>query len=238
MLRRRSVQMALFSTITTFVMLLSTAISYAWFLSDFRIADQINDPGDISSNVTTKVWDPDKVGADKWTAFSLASPFTLYLGEMERVDVLPEESDKSYFLFNVTEQNDINAHYQIVVAEIEIEIYSYYEDEVVSVPTVEYYDSLPAQTTFSSYSYMSSNGTLDPTVIFSDKSGMSEFHIETLDYSLTSSFVSPTNYLYINLVPRIVEMQAIIDNIPLNYAPYALSFIFNFVVEMRTIDEY
>lgn len=236
MRRRRALRRSIFLTSLSLAGLITTTITFAWFSSDWRIADQKNQPGLISTTSVMEVWDLEENNENKWKQIP-ANSVAVYLGEMQRVDQLPEDSHKSYFLFNAVENNNVPVHYEVRVTEITVELYSYRDDEFITDEAVGYYDYTPAQTIYNSYSYTSTSSGLNPETIFNDLNGFDEVHINERNLSLTNDLIAPDEYLYLNLVPRLTEVQALVDNIPPIYAPYALYFTVNFSLEARTIDE-
>lgn len=216
--------------------LLATGVTFTWFVSIYTVARNTNRPGEIEGVAVSKYWDNESVDTDKWTDFSLASPANLFIGEMTRIDRLPENHE-TYFLFRFTEPSDTTTHYQLVVDSIDIAFYSYFEEDDFTVPEIFYYNDNPNQSAFSSYLTTSTNGNLNPKTLFDDKSSMTEQWINEEDIVITPSFITPDTYLYINLLPRLEELQNIIDYIPIQYSPYSITFSIHFRLEMRTVDE-
>lgn len=236
MKQTKKVMLAVLSTTIAFSTLLTASITFAWLLHEYNLGENINTPGELAGLITTKYWDKDSVAENKWTAINVENPVPLYLGEMTRIDELPNESN-TYFVFNFSETSDATTQYQLIIESINISIYSHYLEDEVAVAEVSYYDSDPGQEVFSAFIVIDDDAALNPLTLFADTSLMDEHHIDTEDFALTPLFLEPTDFIYVNFTLRLTELQNVIDNIPLDISPYTINFDFNFALEKRTIDE-
>lgn len=227
----RKLTLSLALTLLAFSSLITASISFAWILTSYPFANMDNKPGEIDGIVTSRIWKN-----SNWETFTSATPPSQIMGEMDRIDELPP-NHTAYYLFHFTEEEDVNVEYHLLMEEIEIVINSIYLTNPDDVKDVSYYIDEPSQSAYYYNAIISPTNSLNPVTLFSSSGAGTQINSK-------NQMISPRNlvpndeYLYVMFYLGLVEVQNIIDNIPLAISPYTLGFDFTFNIEKRTVDEY
>ncbi|NCA97733.1 MAG: hypothetical protein EOM77_06165 [Bacteroidia bacterium] len=210
----------------------SISLTYAWVSPALDNYDQNNEPGQLDSNLEMWYWDKPNANPNKWVTTSGNDSLLFGLGEMTSIIELPEDS-KTYVKFHMNETAVSNYQYRVLEESIAINISN--SSGPKTVASVTYFDATPSQNCLDYYFYVGADN-LDPTAVFADLESMSVQQFTDQGQHITSDYTSQDQYLYLMLRPRLQEIQNIIIEIPIIYSPYALTFAFSFVGEMRTIE--
>ena len=219
---------------TLVVSLLSVGIAYAWFPSIFQVGRDDFNPGDLDSDSSYSHWNKSSVAPNKWEVVSALTPLNVDLGEMITIDQLPAGTE-NYFKFKMNEAGVAKFNYNVILETLEIRIDT--NVGFVTIIDIDYYNADPSQKVFDYYYVLDLNDNLNPTTLFADTSSMTIYQVTAESQMLTTSEIAMNQYLYVMMIPRLVEIQNIIDRIPIAYSPYSLEFNFTFLLEKRTIDE-
>jgi len=233
---KRQVKKILFATLNALLVtsLLGVGVAYAWFPSVFEIGHINFAPGTLDDDFNYSFWNKAAAGTNKWQGVSIAAPLNVNLGEMITIDALPSGTE-NYFQFKTSETNNAQYTFAVILEMIEIKIVT--NSGTITIVDVEYYESDPSQKVFDYYYVLNASDNLVPTTLFANPETMTKYQVTTLNQNLTGSAFAQDQNLYVMMVPRLKEVQNIIDRVPIALSPYAIEFNFTFLLEKRTIDE-
>ena len=203
----------------------SATLTYSWFGWMKNIGRNILIPGEMDSNLEFQRWQ-----SSSW----VTAPGSYYLGEINDISTLPPNSN-SFFKFKANDAADLVYIYRVMVESIDLSITN--EGNSHTFPTLNYYSTTTDLTVFDYYIHIGVDN-LNPTVIFANYPSLPSYSLDDMNESFTgTTFINQNDYLYVLLVPRLEPIQNMINLIPLEYAPFAIHFDFNFVLEVRNADE-
>lgn len=203
----------------------SATLTYSWFGWMNNIGRNILIPGEMNSTFEFERWNN--------TAW-VTAPSAFNLGEINDISKLPPNSN-SYLKFRALDSTNLVYIYQVIVERIDLSITN--EGNTHTFPNLNYYSTTTDLRVFDYHTYVGADN-LNPTTVFANYETLTATPLDTLNESFTgTTFIDEADYLYVLLVPRLEPIQNMIDLIPLEYAPYAIQFDFNFIVEVRNADE-
>lgn len=213
--------------------ILSVGVAYAWFPSLFTIGSQTHQPGNINADANYSYWDKASAQTNKWTTISPSTPVKLQLGEMIRIDQLPAGTE-SYFRYHFNESATVQYNYRVILQSIQIIVVN--NSGPLTIAGVNYYTATPSQKLFDFYYVLSATPDANPTTLFANPGSMTKYQVTSQNMILSGDFIAKNQYLYGMFTLRLLEVQNVIDQIPIGYSPYSLEFEFIFNFEKRTID--
>lgn len=214
------------------VIMSSISLTYAWISPARDIYDQNNQPGQLDSDLDIWYWNKASANANKWVSSPGVDSVIFGLGEMTSIIELPDDCD-TFMKFRINETAITNYQYKVLEENIVINISN--SGGPKTVATVDYFEATPSQKCFDYYYYVGVDN-LNPTSVFADLEQFTANQFTAPAMYIGADYINQDQYLYLMLKPRLTEIQNIIIEIPIIYSPYALSFAFSFVGEIRTID--
>ncbi len=230
---KRKLTLSFAITLLAFSSLITATVSFAWILSTYPFNNIDNKTGQIDGVAMSKVWNFTNSATNKWEEISTPTPQNQNMGEMYRIDTLPDNT-VSYYMFNFTETSEANTHYFLVMESIDILIHDILNDVDVVLPDISYYEGVPSQAAYYYNEVVTTTADQNPVTLFA--SAPAGTQINTENQVLPSTNLTADQYLYLKFDLNIEELQNIIDVVPLQHSPYILKFVFNFNLEKRTTD--